>query len=181
MIGLAARRARVNAIEYLRNDINWAHQLLDLVIEDATPEQLHWHPPGTANPLGATYAHSVCSEDAILHQLLLQVPPLFETEWKGRTGISAPQWPSGFDWARELQVELPTARAYAQAVYGAVDDHLASLQDADLDHIVDLSAQGFGEKPVAWILSSLIVSHTNNMTGEAAALKGFQGAKGYPW
>lgn len=171
----------MNAIAYLREDFRWANDLLELVVQDVTPEQAVWHPPGTANPIGATYAHAVCGEDIFIQQILQDGEPLWESSWKGRTGISEPQMASEFDWARRVQVDLPAARQYAQAVYAATAQYLAALDDEDLDEILDLSARGFGARTVAWVLSALVISHVNTMSGEIAVLKGIQGAKGYPW
>lgn len=171
----------MDTVPYIRKDLGWAHELLEMVMQDATQEQLDWHPPGKANPLGATYAHAICAEDAIVHTFLMDKQPLFESQWQGRTGISDPRPSSEYEWAREVKVDLPTAREYAEAVYGITDSHLASLDSAGLDRTVDLTDQGFGEKSVSWIIGSLLVSHANNMAGEASVLKGLQGAKGYPW
>lgn len=171
----------MDAIAYLREDMGWAHGLLELVMQDVTQQQLDWAPPGTANPLGATYAHALTSEDVLVHRWLQNAVPLMESEWKGRTGISEPQFGSDFEWARRVRVQLPAAQAYAQAVYTATDHYLASLEPAALDRVLDLSEQGFGPKTVAWVLSALVISHMNNMIGESAVLKGIQGAKGYPW
>lgn len=171
----------MDPIAYIRSDIRWGHDLLEQVMQDATPEQAHWAPPGTANPLGATYAHALTSEDVIIHRFLQDREPLMEAEWMGKTGISEPQFGSDFEWARRVQVDLPAARRYAQTVYAATDHYLASLTAEDLDHTLDLSARGFGQKTIAWALSALVISHLNNMVGEAAVLKGIQGAKGYPW
>jgi hypothetical protein len=49
-----------------------------------------------------------------------------------------------------------------------------------LDRVLDLGEMGFGEKKVAWVISSLVSSHAANLTGEISTLKGLQGAKGYP-
>jgi len=166
---------------YLREDIRWAHELLEQVMQDVTQEQLDWPPPGKANPLGATYAHALTSEDVIVRQWLQGLDPLLESEWKGKTGISEPQFGSDFEWARRVRVELPVAREYAQAVYAETDRYLALLEPGALDRVLDLSKQGFGPKAVAWVLSALVISHMNNMIGESAVLKGIQGAKGYPW
>ena len=171
----------MDAINYLLIDIRWGHELSERVMADATQEQANWAPPGRANPLGATYAHALTSEDVIVHRFLQRREPLLEAGWKGRTGISEPQFGSDFEWARQVQVNLPAARAYAQAVNTATDQYLASLQPPDLDRILDLSALGFGERTLAWALSALVIAHLNNMIGEAAVLKGIQGAKGYPW
>ena len=170
----------MNSISYLRDDLRWTHEWQEQTVQDVTQEQLDWHPPGKANPLGATYAHSLCSEDAIVHQLLVGDLPLFEGEWEGKTGISDPRWGSEFDWARDVKVDLEAAREYANAVYGSTDEYLTSLEMADLDRTLDLSDIGFGEKTVAFVFSSLLSSHTANMTGEISTLKGLQGARGYP-
>jgi len=170
----------MDTISYLRDDIRWAHEWQEQTMADVTQEQLDWHPPGKANPLGATYVHSVVAEDAIVHGVLVGDQPLFEGEWKGRTGISDPRPSSEFEWAREVKVDLEAARKYADAVYSFTDEYLASLEPDDLDRVLDLAEMGFGEKKVAWVLSSLLSSHTSNLTGEISTLKGLQGAKGYP-
>ena len=170
----------MNAIAYLADDLRWSHEFLEMVMQDVTHEQLHWHPPGNANPISATYAHAVIAEDMVVHSLMGK-PPLYESEWEGKTGFSEPQSQAEFEWGRGLKVDLPAAREYAQAVFKAAEDYLRSLSDGDLDRVIDLSEHGFGEKVLAEILSKNVISHTNNLTGEASVLKGLQGAKGYPW
>lgn len=171
----------MNAIAYIHEDLHWGHELLGLVLQDATPEQLAWAPGGIANPLGATYAHAVSAEDGVVQQILRGQPPLFETDWKDRTGISEPQFHSDFDWARRVRIDLPQLRKYAAAVFDHTDAHLATLSDGDLDTELDLSDMGYGTRTIAWAYSALIVSHLNNMIGEISVLKGLQGARGYPW
>jgi hypothetical protein len=171
----------MDTITYIRSDIAWAHELLEMVMADATQEQVDWVPPGIANPLGATYAHAVCAEDAVINSLLRDGPPMFAGEWAGRTGISEPAFGASFDWARGLEVQLPQAREYAQAVYRSTDEFLAGLEEGELDQELDLTAHGFGKRMVSWVLSALLISHLNNMAGEISALKGLQGAKGYPF
>lgn len=170
----------MDTIAYLREDMRLTHELQEQTIHGATQEQLDWHPPGKANPLGATYAHSLCSEDALVNQLLLDGQPLFEGEWKGRTGISDPRWSSEYEWAREVKVDLEASQKYAEAVYAATDEYLSTLAPDDLDRVLDLSGMGFGDKTVAWLFSSFLSSHASNMTGEISTLKGMQGAQGYP-
>ena len=99
----------MNAPAYLREDIRRANGLLEMVVQDVTPELAAWHPPGLANPIGATYAHAVCGADIFIRQILQGGEPLLESSWKGRTGISEPQLSADFEWARRVQVELPVA------------------------------------------------------------------------
>ena len=55
---------------------------------DVSQVQAEFAPPGIANPLGATYAHVVWSEDMLVQGMFRQVPPLFASAWAGRTGLS---------------------------------------------------------------------------------------------
>ena len=171
----------MDAVSYLRMDMQWAHEFLEMTLGDLTDEQLHWHPPGVANPISATYAHAICGEDAIIHNLLVGEPALYEGEWSDKCGISEPQWGAEFEWGRRLRVDLDKAREYAQAVFAATDEYMASLGEADLDRMIDLTAQGFEKRSIGWMFSALLISHAHNMAGEISALKGLQGLKGYPW
>jgi len=171
----------MDAISTHREGLRWAFELLDMVMADVTPEMAHTTPPGIANPLAAIYAHAVIDLDTIPNYLLQGKAPLYQSSWAGKTGISDPQWQATFDWARSVQVDLPTARQYAQAAYESTDSFLASLTEADLTREIDLSGVGFGARTLSWCITALVVSHLNNMVGEISALKGIQGAKGYPF
>src|SRR5687768_12299954 len=98
---------QMNATTLLREQIQQAHAFLNVTVGDVTPEQAHWCPPGTANPLGATYVHAIASEDAAVHMVLQGSAPLFASEWADRTGISEMQPLSSYEWARRVQVDLP--------------------------------------------------------------------------
>jgi hypothetical protein len=171
----------MDLIPYLRIEIQFAHQYLEMVMAGVTPEQAQWIPPGIANPLGAIYAHAILEEDSWIHTFIKGSPPLYESSWEGKTGISDPQYFITLGWARSLKVDLEALRRYAQAVYKAAEDSLATLTESDLNRQVDLSIQGLGQKPLSWVFAALIVSHINNMIGEISCLKGIQGSKGYPY
>jgi len=171
----------MNAIETHREALRWSYELLEMVMDGVTEDLAHAHPPGIANPIAATYAHAITDLDAIPNLLLQGNLPLFETTWKGRTGISEPQWVSDFEWARRVRVDLPAARAYGEAAYESADDYIAGLSDADLTREVDLTAQGLGVQTVSWCIAALIASHLNNMAGEISVLKGILGQRGYPF
>ncbi len=171
----------MNAISVIQENLNWAHELLESVTADVTPEQAHWLPPGIANPLGAIYAHAVCSEDGVINAMLKRGAPMFATTWAGKTGVSEPKWELELDRARTVKVDLPAFRQYARAVYAATTDYVASLSEVDLARTLDLSSMGMGQNTVNWVLAALLVSHLNNMIGEISCLKGIQGAQGYPF
>jgi hypothetical protein len=170
----------MDAVSLMKQEVHWAHDYLDQVTADISQAQLQWTPPGIANPAAAVLAHAVIAEDSMC-ALLAQKEPLFKGSWAGRTGVSDPRPGMTLEWARGVELDLAAFRPYALAVYAQVDDLLASLTDADLDRQVDLSRLGLGTKSLAWAMTALLVSHTNNMIGELSCLKGLQGAKGYPF
>jgi hypothetical protein len=175
----------VNAASLLRDQLKQSHEFLEMVMNDVTPQQVHWTPPGIANPLGATYAHLVMGEDGFVNGMLKGSAPLMAGAWAGKTGLSElpPSAPgeSWYQWGKQVRVDLGALRQYAQAVYGATDQFLASLADGDLTRAIDLSGFGLGNQTLAWTLSNGVLGHVFGHFGEIACLKGLQGAKGLPF
>lgn len=171
----------MNAIEVHREGVRWGYELLEMVVQDVTDEIAYARPPGTANPIAATYAHAITGLDSIPARLLQGKQPLYETTWEDRTGISEPQQHQDSEWARRVRVDLDAARAYGQAAYEATDAYIAGLTDADLAREIDLTAFGLGVRTVSWCLTALVTGHLNNMAGEISVLKGIQGLPGYPF
>jgi len=177
-----------SAVDLLRQQVRIAHDIMDATMADVTPEQAHWTPPGVANPLGATYAHCVVSEDFVVNGMFRRQAPLAAAAWAARTGLSepmpapgSPAWSDYAAWTRRVSVDLDSLREYARAVHAETDAYLASLSDADLAHALDLSALGLGQQTVASALTLLLLNHIGTETGEIACLKGLQGARGYPF
>jgi hypothetical protein len=171
----------MNAIESLQEAVRWSFELLEMTTADITPEAAAWTPPGTANPVGATYAHAVCSADFIVQSFIKREAPLFETTWAGKTGVSLPQLTSTYDWARNLEVDLPALREYAKAIRSNSENCILALSESDLDREMDLSGVGLGTQTLNWVISALLIAHLHNMTGEISVLKGLQGGRGYPF
>lgn len=185
------------AVELLREQLRAAWETLEGTTKDLSPETAHWIPPGTALPLGAAYAHAVLSMDGVVNGMVRGVRPLFAAGFAGKTGTSelhpgsgAPgeatidpeDWGRVFaDWCRRLKVDLPQLHEYAAAVFGAADDWLATLSDADLKKSIDLTSIGIGPSTLAFVLSNVVIGHVYCHTGEIAALKGTRGLKGYPF
>lgn len=165
--------------ELLRAQLNDAHAALEETMGDVTQELLDRMPAGTANPLGERYAHQATAEDSLVNLIIRGEAPLMSSSWQGRTGISEPRFGSDPQYARRVHVELGAAREYARAVYAASDAYLASLTDADLERVIDLSPIPFGKVPVWWILSRLVIAHVYEVHGEIAAVKGTLGVRGF--
>jgi hypothetical protein len=184
----------MDTVSRLRENLKDAHDLLEAVMADVTSETAHWMPPGRANPVGATYAHVVLSEDRTINGMLRHQRPLYDTTWAGKLGVSEPmptgeEWSKYADWTRRVRIDVPAFREYARAVYAASDQYLASLTPEDLDRRLDLSGVGLGTSEasgeaghdVGWVLSRQVVGHADNIAGEISCLKGLQGLQGYPF
>jgi hypothetical protein len=173
-------------VALLRRIVDDARSVLDGTMADVTQAQVEFAPPGLANPLGATYAHVVWSEDMVVQGMCRQAQPLFASTWAGRTGLSEPmpgpsEWANYASWTRRVNVNLDQLRQYARAVAAETDAWLASLSEADLDRPMDLSAVGLGQHTLGSAIGLLIANHLGTETGEIAVLKGIQGARGYPF
>ena len=173
-----------SAVELLRGQFNSAHETLEKMMSDVTADQAHWTPPGIANPLGATYAHIVASEDGVFNGIFKGGAPLMASSHAGKTGLSELP-PQGFEWAewgRNVQVDLPALKAYAQAVYAATDVYLGTLSDSDLGNEIDLSALGAGNndcRPIfIYYVSQCPMAHWRNRLFEGVTRrKGVSGLK----
>ncbi len=141
----------------LREQLQQAHQFVGGLMADVTPEQIHWCPQGNVNTLAGNYAHILLAEDLVINALLKGGAPFFVSTWAGKTGMSTlpplptperPGLPPWRDWSTQMQTDLNALQAYAQAVYAASDDYLASLPDEELSRSLDLSVIGLGTQSV---------------------------------
>lgn len=172
----------MNRIDFFRQQVRDSRDFLEGTVQDVTPEQALWTPLGRAMPIAGHYAHVVAAQDMGLHAFVLGTPPLAVGAWAGRTGMQELPPPFGHawdGWARQA-FEIESLRNYAAAVYAANDTALASLAESDLDRVVDLTAAGFGEQTLAFVLVNGWVTNVNLHCGEISNLKGLQEAKGYP-
>ena len=163
--------------------VKFSRDFMEGTLKDLTDQQAHWCPPGPVMAIAGQYAHVIAAQDMIL-TMSTGKPPLASAAWAGKTGLSTmpPNEPDGplLEWSRGATIDMPALRGYAQAVYGAVDEFLASAGDSALQKPVDLSAYGFGEQPALFILTAALVGNVNAHCGEISCLKGLQDSKGYP-
>ncbi len=177
--------ANTTAVSVILQDLKDAHMYIEQTMDGVTDEVAAFMPPGKANPIAGTYAHMVFSEDFFAHFFLQQKKPLFETDWKDKTGISELQpteWENAYPkWLREVKVDVAKAREYAKAVFSATEAYVGSLTDEDLQKDVDMSMFGMGTRKTGAFLTGMIIGHTWSIMGEISVLKGIQGLKGYPF
>jgi hypothetical protein len=177
----------MNGTSTAKQNIDISHQILESTMADVTDDILHEPIPGLAHPIGASYAHTLISEDMIVGGMLRGAAPLFASSWAERTGCSqmmpmpGPDWVKYDDWVDNVRIDLTALREYGKAVYAQTDAYVGSLSDDDLDREVDMTAAGLGKVNVAFVLNGLIAGHASQLTGEIAAAKGNLGRKGYPF
>jgi hypothetical protein len=173
----------MNAIDLLKTQINFAHEVVEGTIANVDDAACHNTPGGKAHPIGATYAHTILSEDFIVNMMCRGSTPLMMGEWAGKAGISEPPPMPGqgdmFAWANSVKVDLEQTRKYAQAVYANTLEYVSSLSPEDLDREMDIP--GFGKNSLAWFINIATVVHPSNHIGEVSAMKGIQGLQGYPF
>ena len=165
-------------------------------------------PPGTANPIGVLYWHTVSYVDQIVHEWCM--PPFKEIAieewsaaksagrdlgmghsplrhsagWQEKVVITLPpENPEDPYWEVRavrggLRVNLAALHDYAQATKQTLLSWVASLAPEDLERLIPTP---IGEFNMDQLLESFIIGHINNHSGEISALKGCQGIKGYPW
>jgi DinB superfamily len=77
----------VETVELVRQALVEAHESLERTVSGLDQAALDWQPPGTANPIGATLAHIIVSEDMVTNAILADRAPLLQTSFAGRTGV----------------------------------------------------------------------------------------------
>ena len=168
--------ATIDAPQYVRGQVAAAHRLFDSALQDATDDQLHWSPPGTANSVGAVLLHAFTTHDRLVNVALRGGQPLWEEQdWAQRLGLgdSSTAW----DAIREANPPLAPLLEYWSALKAAAGGYLDTLTAEELDREVTVFR---GPRPAAEALS-LLVTHTLGHAGEVAALRGMQGVKGLPF
>ncbi len=173
----------MNSVELLQYSLGNAFGILGQVAADLTQEQADWQPPGIANPIGALYWHTISSADDIVYRWVLGQEPIRQRDgWNERAlTVSVPEPEHGGDYLaymRALRVDLPALHEYAQAVAGALQGWLATLSPEDLARTLETP---IGKLNLGQLLETFVIWHINAHCGEISALKGCQGARGYPF
>jgi hypothetical protein len=170
----------VNEIDIVRSRSAKAWDWLEETVQDVSPAEANWWPPGTANSIGATYLHIVINTDVEINRLLLGRVPLVEAQWHGEVGQGGTYDPERFDrWVRHRNVDWAVLRAYGRAVHAAFIGSLAAIGDGDLDAPVDMTRAGLGiwqGRDLLWLHG---FEHVHIHGGEIACLKGMQGGIGW--
>lgn len=173
----------MNTVELTQYALSNAFDILGQVVADLTQEQADWIPPGIANPIGALYWHTISGADEVVHQWCRGQEPLYQKDgWQEKVlTVSVPEPEHGGDYLtymRTIRVDIAALHAYTKAVAAAIQAWLASLAPEDLERKLNTP---IGELNLAQMLETFVIWHINAHCGEISALKGCQGARGYPF
>jgi hypothetical protein len=162
--------------ELLRSQFRFAHQFLEMALDDVTPETAATKVGGsTINTIAHIYGHAVVSEDAFVSGAMGTETSVLEAGgWAGKTGIPVAKPRQDEEWGK-LEINFAATREYAKAVYEATDSFIATAPEDIIFREVD----GPGRK--VRLFPEIMLTHTAQHWGEIAALKGVQGMKGLPF
>jgi hypothetical protein len=157
----------MNTVELLQYSLDFAFEVLGMVTADLTQEQADWQPPGKVSSITANYSHIITYMNWILEKILI---PCDDSPFqKDRVPETVLQ---------DVKVELSDLHKRAGELRQAYQDWISSLTPADLD--LELNTT-IGPLKLGHTIEAFVVGHINAHFGEISAIKGFQGAKGYPW
>lgn len=167
-------------VNLLRDQFEQSKSVLEGTLEGVTDEVAHHDPGGKVGTIAANLAHIITGMDAFLLAKSAGNPPMMATSFADKHGMSElpPQDGDSSQWYKTVRVDLDAMRSYGKAVFQAVDDHLASLTDEDLEQEIDMG--NFGQQKHSWLFTIMLLNNSWH-TGEIAAIKGMQGLKGYPF
>lgn len=169
----------MDGVQALTAAVKASHDWYNDTVADVTVAQANWLPAGVAHPIGATMAHIVHSEDGVVNGMLRGQAPIWQRDgWDKKLGV-----PNMMDTdnkgARAFKIDPKSLGEYTKAVQSATMAYLSTLKPADLDRVGDFGL--LGKMPVSRAITFFFMSNTLVHTGEISALKGLQGAKGYPF
>ena len=157
----------MNTVELVQYSLDFAFEALGMVTADLTQKQADWQPPGTASSITANYSHIITYIGWFLESILIPCDDsLFQKDRPPETVL------------QDVQVELSDLHTRAGELRKAYRDWLSSLTPTDLD--VELQTS-IGPLNQGQMVEVYIIWHINAHCGEISAIKGCQGAKGYPW
>ena len=157
----------MNTVELLQYSLDFAFDVLGQVTADLTQEQAEWKPPGITSTIGSIYAHILTYVDFFLHEVCI---PRSDSIFRDP--------PPDKIIMGDIQVDLSELHQRAGEVQRVAHDWISSLTSDVLEQKMETS---IGELNFGPMLEAFVISHINMHCGEISALKGCQGAKGYPW
>ena len=162
----------------IQHDI--AHEQLEGSMDRCSPELFQKHLDNSlTNPIGATYAHAIFTEDVLLLGQMRGLEPLFERGgWEAKTGTPLPTEAPLLDrqWALDFEFNREAWREYAEAVREEYRNYVTSAPEEVMEQIMDFGP--LGNRPLLSHYASLGTFHISSHQGEIAALMGLEDEQG---
>lgn len=173
----------MDGVGVLKSAFGGAHMWCQGTIADVTAAQANAVPPGVVHRIGELMAHILHCEDFMVNTGIQGQRSLWERDgWGAKLGgemlVELPIPGKG----RAYQYDPKAMCEYGEAVFANTDAFLDSLKETDLERELDLVQFGFpNNMTVGTFLTTMLLGNTYAHTGEISALKGWLGAKGYPF
>jgi len=167
-------------IQFLRDSLREMHRQYDEMLQDLTPEQLHW----TAGEKGVHIAfvawHVVRTEDNLVNFVLRRQPTIWIAEgYDQKFGLDRIHQGTGWSLEQARALRLPSAQAfleYARKVWQSVDDFVAGLGEEHLEQTV--TVRPLGDLKVKNVIGNVCMTHGFTHLGEIQHLRGLMGLRG---
>lgn len=172
----------MDGVDAIKSAFSGAHMWYQGTVAGLTEDQANAVPPGISLPIGALMAHILHCEDAMINQVILGKPAVWDQDgWKDRVGgdMLLDIDPAA---GRAYKANLGPLNQYGQAVLASTDMFLAGLDAKQLDRELNLVPLGFpSNMTMGAFLTQMLLGNTYAHTGEISCLKGSIGEKGYPF
>ncbi len=165
-------------IEFLKQELDRLHGILNRAVEDLTPEQWHFLPPDYNNNIGFALWHFARTEDNIVRFILQDRRPTVWMEGGYAEKLGLPPVAQGTGMspedARNFRIkDFDLFRRYVAAVWASTADYLNSVTEAQLEGTT--TVRPLGEMPRARALAQVCMTHGFQHAGEIDVLRTMQG------
>ncbi|PYM92602.1 MAG: hypothetical protein DME04_14635 [Candidatus Rokuibacteriota bacterium] len=175
------RETMMTAVEFIGSDLKRMHAMLDAMIADLTPEQLHTVPAGhpKTNTIAWGFWHYVRTEDNVVRFVLQNRRPTVWAEggYAARLGLPPVAQGTGMSTAEAQALRLKDIalfKDYMRKVWASTEDFLAKVDPADLDTII--TVRPLGDMPKIRAMGQACLSHGMTHVGEIELARTLVGA-----
>lgn len=171
----------MTALEFIGSDLKRMHTMLDTMMADLTPEQLHAVPGGhpKANTIAWGFWHYARTEDNVVRFVLQNRRPTVWAEggYAEKLGLPPVAQGTGMSTAEAQALRLKDVavfKDYMRKVWASTEDFIAKVSPADLDTVI--TVKPLGDMPKIRALGQTCLSHGMTHVGEIELARTLVGA-----
>jgi hypothetical protein len=171
----------VKLYEFIHQELQRLHDLLERGTTDLTPEEWHATPCATGNSIAFVMWHYVRTEDNIVRFILQNRRPTVWQEGGYAEMLGLPPVAQGTGMpladAQALRIpDLATFRRYTDDTWKSTDEFLANPDESTFDTVV--MVRPLGEMPAIRALGQVCASHGFGHAGHIDMLRALLGKPG---